>query len=99
MNEPAAYSAYAPFAIGGKRKRPVLVALLRGVGEMLAAILDPFDRPTQQSRRGDDREILGIDTQFRSEAAADIGRCHPQAAFIERDTVGQSGAQIVRLLR
>ena len=66
---------------------------------MFAAIFDPFDRPAKRGRGGDNGDILRIDTQLRSKAAADIRRCHAQAAFIERDVVGQSGAKIVRLLR
>ena len=46
--------------------RPVLIALLRRIGEMLAAVLDPFDRAAQQASRPrprrrprDRRRVLG----------------------------------------
>jgi len=88
VNEPAPDAAHAPFAVRSKRDRPILVALLRRVGEMLAAVLDPFDRPAQQSRGRDDGDILGIDAKLWAKAATDIGCRHAQAAFVERNIVG-----------
>ncbi len=99
VNKAATHAAHAAVGIRRKLDRPILVALLRRIGEMLAAVLDPFHRAAEQRRGGDHRDVLGIDAKLRPEAAADIGRRHPQPAFVEIDIVGEGGAQIVRLLR
>ena len=53
---------------------PVLVALLLGGEEVLAPVLDPFDRPAQRQRRRGERAVFGIEAALRAEAAADVGR-------------------------
>jgi hypothetical protein len=51
----------------------------RGVGEKrLAAVGDPFDRPADFLRRPQAHHFFRVDEDFRAEAAADIGRDHPQ---------------------
>ena len=99
VDQAAAHAAHAAVGVGGDLDRPILIALLRRIGEMLAAVLDPFDRAAQQRRGGDDRDVLGIDAQLRAETAADIGRRHPQPVFVEIDVVGERVTQIMRLLR
>ena len=99
MDKTAAHAAHVPVGIRGDLDRPILVALLRRIGKMLAAVLDPFHRAAQQCRRGDDRDVLRIDAELGPETAADIGRRDAQPAFVELDIVGEGRAQIVRLLR
>ena len=99
VNEPAAYAAHATFGIRGDFDRPVLIALLRRIGEMLAAILDPFDRTAQQGRGGDRGDVFGIDAQLWAKTAADVRRGDAQPAFVEIDIIGQRVLQIVGLLR
>jgi hypothetical protein len=53
---------------------PILVALLLGGEEILAPVLDPFDRAAQRHRGCGERAIFGIEAALRPEAAADVGR-------------------------
>ena len=53
---------------------PVLVALLMGGDEILAPVLDPFDRPAELEGGRRERAVFGIEGAFRTEATADIGR-------------------------
>ena len=78
--------------------RPVLVALLRGVGEVLAAVLDPFDRALEQLRRRDHGDVFGIDAELRAEAAADLRRDHAQLRLVDVEQRGDRLEQVVRLL-
>ena len=61
VNERAAQALDRSLGVGRDRKPPDLVALLHRIGEVLAPILDPFDRATQQLGGGGDRNIFGID--------------------------------------
>ena len=94
-------SAHATDASIGVRcdlDRPILIAFLYRVGEMLAAVLDPFHRAVKKRRGGDHRNILGIHAEFRAETAADIRRRHAQSAFVEIDEFGKRMHEIVRFL-
>jgi len=44
-----------------------------GVGEMLAPVLDPFDRALHELGGRDHGDVLGIDAELRPKAAADVG--------------------------
>ena len=59
-------------AIAGDLQLAVGVAGMIGGGEVLAAILDPLDRPAGEARRERNEEILGIELAARAEAAADV---------------------------
>ncbi len=52
------------------------VARVVGRDEMLAAVLDPLDRPTHLHCRERDEEILGIELAAHAERAADIAFDH-----------------------
>ena len=85
MQQLAAQPEDAAVGRGGDLHRPVLVALLHRVEEMLAAVLDPGHRAPQQLRGGGDRHVLRIDAELGAEAAADIRRRHPQAVVVEAE--------------
>ena len=78
--------------------RPILVALLGRIGEMLAAVLDPFDRAPEELGGGDHRNVLRIYAKLGAETAADIRRRHAQPALVEIEQRGQRLEKIVRLL-
>ena len=99
MDQPAADAAHLAVGVGRDLDSPILIALLRRIGEMFAAILDPFDRTAQQSRCGDRGDVFGINAKLWAKPAADIGRGDAQPAFVEIDVIGQRVLQIVSLLR
>ena len=88
------------FCLGIERdlQRPVLVALLRRIGEMLAPILDPLDRAAGEARSRDDRDVFRIDAELRAKTAADVGRRDTQPDVIEADAGVERVEQVVRLL-
>ena len=61
---------------------PILIAFLRRRVEMLAPILDPFDRPLQHDRGDGCDDRFGIEAHLRAEAAADIVGDDAHALFI-----------------
>ena len=98
MQQLAADTEHARLGIDRDLQRPVLIALVHRVGEILAAVLDPFQRAVQELRRGDYGNVLGIDAELGAEAAADVGRGDPQA-LVHVEQRGQRLREIVRLLR
>ena len=60
--------------IYGNLDIPILIALLGGAHEMLAAVLDPFHGAAKHHRGGRDHRLLGIEDRLGAEAAADIRR-------------------------
>ena len=79
---------------------PVLIALLRRRDEMLAAVLDPFDRLVERDRGDRDRGLFGIEDELRPKAAADIGRGDAHRGLIASENVReQPGADQRRLGR
>ena len=65
-------------AVARARNLEVAVDLARVIGrhQMLAAILDPFDRAADMARRERDEKILGIELAAHAEAAADVELNH-----------------------
>ena len=61
-------------AVAVDRGAHVMLLLARMIGgnQMLAAILDPFDRPPQAQRRGAYQHVLRINLAADAEAAADM---------------------------
>ena len=98
VNEPAAHAQELAAGVDRDVDRPVLVALLRGVGEMLAPVLDPFDRAPDQLGGRHHRDVFRIDAELGTEAAADVGGRDPQPALVEIEQRGQRLEQVVRLL-
>ena len=70
-----------PSLVAGDLQLAVGVAGVIGGGEVLAAVLDPFDRPAGQARRERNEEILGIEFAARAEAAAHVVLHHADGAF------------------
>ena len=56
-----------------------MIAGMAGAHEMLVAVLDPFDRPSEPPRQERNQQILRIDVALDTEASADVGRNHPHA--------------------
>ena len=83
----------------GVERRPHLVALLVAVergGQVLAAVLDPGDRPAQPHRGRGDHHFLPADHALEPEPAADVGRDHPDPALGDPERLGDAGPDLVR---
>ena len=65
-------------AVAFARDLNLAIDLARVVGrnQMLPAILDPFHRPADETRRERDQEFLGIELTLDAEAAADVDLDH-----------------------
>jgi hypothetical protein len=63
--------------------RPVLITLLRRIGEMFAAILDPFHRLPQKLGGRDNGYVFRIHAQLRTETAAHLRCLHTQPVFVK----------------
>ena len=61
-----------PVTIDGGTDAMLLLARMVGGDQMLAAILDPLDRPLQAQRRRAHQNVLGIKLAADAEAAADM---------------------------
>ena len=59
MNEGATHAQEPRFVVERDFQVPVLVALLYGGEEMLAAIFHPLDRPAQKEACGGERYLFG----------------------------------------
>ena len=77
---------------------PILLALVVGGGEALAAVLDPFDRRAEQHGRRRHHQLLRIERVLRPEAAADMRRDHAHLAFGEAERVDDDALGLVRHL-
>ena len=76
MDQRAADAEDSPVGIERHLHVPELVALLSGGGEVLAAVLDPFDRSADDPGGERDDRLLGVEDEFGAEPATDIGRDH-----------------------
>ena len=94
----AAHRENARVLVDRDLEGPILIALLDSGDEMLAPVLDPFQRPFQELRRGRDRDIFRIDAKLGAEAAADIGRRHAQPILVDDEIGAQVLVEIVRFL-
>ena len=77
-----------------------VVAAMRVGQEEFRAVRRPFHRPARLARGPQANDFLRIDENLRAEAAADVGRDHPQ--FVLRrhaDKGGDDQARHVRVLR
>ena len=61
MDQPAAQAEDLAVAVDRELQVPELVALLVGAEEILAPVLDPFDRAAEHARRGGDARIFRIE--------------------------------------
>ena len=79
-----------------------LVNLLPGVvggHHVLAAVLDPLDRPPQCDRRPRHQEVLGVELSANAEPAADIRLDEPDARLRQAEQIRQDAAVEVGDLR
>jgi hypothetical protein len=75
-------------AVHRDRDVPILVALLGGGEEMLAAVLDPFHRPAKHHGRDRHHDFFRIKRRLGAEAAADAGRDDAHRAEVAVEQVG-----------
>ena len=77
-----------------------LRALLRRANEVLAAVLDIFDRPSKLHCRHRHQQFVRIEQQhFLAEAATDVRRYDPDFVFVELEYRRQAAADRNRSLR
>ena len=99
MDHLAAHAEEAAVVVERDFEVPILVALLDRGEKMLAPVLDPFDRPSQQQARRRQRHLFRIHDELGAEAAADVGRDHAHLVLVEPQQHHQEGAHLVRELR
>lgn len=93
MQERAAHTENLAVGVERDLGVPVLIAFLRGRDEMLAAILDPFDRLVERDRGHRDGGLFRIEHELRPKTAADIRRREAHRRLIASENVReQSGA-------
>ncbi len=85
--------------IGISRDNVVMLATIGAGNQMLAAILDPAERPPEFQREPGDAELLGLQHALVAETAADIRRDDADAALRDAEVLGERGADHVRHLR
>jgi len=90
MDHGAADAEDTPVVIDRDFGIPVLIALHGGGDEMLAPVLDPFDRPVQHDGGQGYCYILGIDHQLGAEAAADIGGDDANLIFVAAQHIDEN---------
>ena len=76
-----------------------LVARMVGGDEMLAAVLDPLDRPAEPKRAERHKHVLGIDLAADAEAAADMALVEVQLFERQVEQRGEALPVDVRDLR
>ena len=77
----AAQRADGPVFVAGDFQLAFCLAGMIGGGEMLAAVLDPFDWPAGEAGRERNQKILRVEFTARAEAAADVVFHHPDRAL------------------
>ena len=75
-----------------------LVAPVVGDHHALGARLDPLHRAPELARRPRAADLLGVDVELGAEAAADLGRDHPDPVLADAQQDRQEQAQEVRNL-
>jgi hypothetical protein len=78
---------------------PVLIALLNRRHEMLAPVLDPFDRALQQQAGRRDRHLFGVENKFCAKSPADVGRNDADAVLVQPEQLHDEIAGFVGELR
>ena len=77
-----------------------MVAAMRVGKERFRTVRHPFHRPADLTRRPETDDFLRIDENLRAEAAADVGRDHPQLVLgRDPDEGGNNQPRDVRILR
>jgi len=99
VEQPAADAQHLCILVDRDLDRPILVALVDRVGEMLAPVFDPFDRALEQLGCGHDGDVFRIDAELGAKAAADVGRRDAQLVRLEIHQRIERLEQVMRLLR
>ena len=76
----------------------VFVARVRRRDEVLAPVLDPLDRSTEESRREHDRALLAEHEHLLAEATADIARVDANVALGDPEVAGEEVPCLVHTL-
>ena len=99
VDEVAAHAEQPSRIVERDLEVPVLVALLHGGEEMLAPVLDPFDRPVQPQCGRGQHHLLRVHHELGAEAAADVGRHHAHLVLVAPQQRHQKGPHLVGELR
>ena len=94
----AAHGEHPAVGIGRDLEVPILLALVVGGGEALAAILDPLHRRAEQVGCRRHHQLLRVERVLRPEAAADMRRDHPHLALGKAERVDDDALGLVRHL-
>ena len=95
----AAHAQEATVVVEGDVEIPILVALLDRGEKMLAPVLDPLDRSSQEQGRRRQRDLFRVHDKLGAEAAADVGCDHTQLVLVEPQQHHQEGAHLMCELR
>ncbi len=89
-----------PLGVEGELGVADVIAAVRVGGERLAALARPLDGAADPARGPGDEQLLGVVEDLRAEAAADVGRDHPQLVLghVQRER-GHEQPDEVRVLR
>ena len=90
-----AHAEQPAFVIEGNLHVPVLVALLDRRKEMLAPVLDPFDRPAEHPAHRGDNDLLRIHQMLAAESAADIRRDDADLVFVQPEQGDEKTAHVM----
>src|SRR5207253_10031571 len=75
-------------ALTGNGDEIDLVATMRHGRQVLAAILQPADRPSELHRQPRNEHLVWVDVGFRPETSANFGRNDPHLVFAEPEDRG-----------
>src|ERR1019366_10417852 len=98
VKQVTARAEQASVAIVSNLDLPVLVALLQRGEEMLAPVLDPFERLSRYERRSGYRRLFRIDEVFGAKSTADIRRDNTESVLVEIEHTHDHRTQFVREL-
>jgi hypothetical protein len=79
-----------PSLLGGDREIVEVVARVHRRDQVLAAILDPAHRMSDLHGDGGDRDVLRHQPVLAAEAAADVGRDHPDLVLGQAQRLGEA---------
>ena len=98
VDDPAPHPEQAPLAVGGDLHVPVLVTFLDRGEEMLAAVLDPLDRLSEQEGGGDGRRLVGVEDVLAAEPAAHVRDDDAHPVLVGAEQLHELVADAVRRL-
>ena len=90
---------HRPVVLEGQLPVHMEIAGEAGADEVLRAVLDPLDRPTEQERRGRCHHVSRVHRHLVPEAAAEVGGDDPDVLLREPGDQREHGSDRVRRLR